>query len=85
MVFHKGGPVSTGQAGSWYRHHWYPALPLLPDNQRVMPITVPHEIIRWHRVGCACVPCQQYDPKLLSTLRSRNYRKTPPEDPIKHR
>lgn len=44
---------------------------LLPDDQRVMPETVPHEVIRKHVFGCACKHCANYG-QLAVRLKRRH-------------
>lgn len=54
------GPRASGQAGTYQGHHWKPALALLPDAQRAMPETVPHEVVAAHVFGCECAACARY-------------------------
>lgn len=34
------GPVHRGEKGKWVNSRWYPALVLLPDEERVLPTTI---------------------------------------------
>ena len=44
----------------------------LPDDERVMPPTVPHDVIAGHPLACMCYACRDYrafDVQLLRRLR----------------
>lgn len=61
MVGSKVGPLHRGADGAYDQHrNWRPALQLLPDDQRAMPDTVPHEWVFSHRLNCECLPCQRH-------------------------
>lgn len=38
---------------------WYPPLPVLPEDQRVMPETRPDSLTLEHRARCTCEVCQR--------------------------
>ena len=38
------GPRFRGDAGEYFGHHWLPALPLLPDEERVPPQTLIEDV-----------------------------------------
>lgn len=69
MAYHKGGPVSTGQSGSWHHDRWLPDIVVIPLEERVMPVTVPHDVVATHQLGCACTACTAYPKPLLGRLR----------------
>lgn len=58
MAYHRGGPKSRGLAGDWVHGRWYPALELLPDQERTMPHTVPDDWVKHHFPWCRCQPCR---------------------------
>ena len=69
MVYNKNGPKHQGRKGRYVGTHWHDDIVVIPDADRVMPPTVPHSIIVTHRLGCQCVPCQEYGPDLLRHVR----------------
>ena len=76
MVGSLNGPLHQGLDG-YYDHnrHWWPNTPLLPDEARVRPETVPLDYLAGHRVGCGCTPCQTYpEPGVLVGAKRRALR-----------
>lgn len=52
-------------------HHWYDDIVVLPEEQRTMPETVPHEEVAAHPFGCACEACERYPAALKRRLKRR--------------
>jgi hypothetical protein len=72
MVYHTGGPLSSGKQGTWWQARFYPLLVFLEEEKRVMPDTVAHDEIARHRPGCDCGPCLSY-PQALKTQLKKNF------------
>lgn len=91
MTGNKTGPRHRGEKGDWFQCRWYPALPLLPDEQREMPNTYGDAEYVRHPHGCTCEPCNT---PYLRELRAAKWERTkailessghsdqPPPDPI---
>lgn len=77
MVYRPDGPRGTGRAGSYVGHHWYDDIVVAADEDRVLPVTVAHDVIATHRVGCACEPCGAY-PEALKRRLKRAFRSAAP-------
>lgn len=74
MVYTKTGPLHSGRRGSYHGHNWYDDIVVLPDDERVMPFTVPNTEVREHPFGCDCEACAVYiarDAKALGRMKLR--------------
>ena len=73
MVGSLNGPKHLGLDGYYDENrHWRPNTPLLPDEERVFPDTVPNEVLATHRLGCECRPCARYPSRrVLRELKLR--------------
>jgi hypothetical protein len=73
MAGSRHGPKHQGADGFYDEHrHWRTFPELLPDDERVMPQTVPNEYIVTHRLGCECTPCTTYpNPRALRASKIR--------------
>lgn len=69
MVFTKSGPKYSGRKGSYVGHHWFDDIEVIPDEDRVMPMTVPHEVIAEHWITCGCVGCRAYPVEVQRRLK----------------
>ena len=69
MVFTKQGPLHTGRKGSYSGHHWFDDIEVIPDEDRVMPMTVPHEVIAEHWITCNCMGCRAYPAEVQRRLK----------------
>lgn len=78
MVFTKDGPKHRGRSGRYVGHHWYDDIEVIPDAERVLPVTVPHEVIAEHWITCHCVPCSQYPEDLRRHLKQEALRSSRP-------
>lgn len=63
------GPRAEGLAGQYVGTTWYDDIKVIPEDQRAMPFTVPHEIIRDHPFLCKCEPCAVYPADLKRRLK----------------
>lgn len=71
MAYNKNGPVHQGRKGRYVGTHWYDDIVVQPDDQRVMPDTIPHDYVAAHQPGCACEACESYPDELRATLKQR--------------
>lgn len=78
MAYTRSGPKHQGRRGQYVGHHWYDDIEVLPDDQRVMPDTVPHDVVARHTFGCQCVPCARYPDELRDRLKRRRLRSSGP-------
>lgn len=62
------------------RHYgnWYLPLPLLPDDARILPETVPDEETLSHRAACRCHVCRRPAAKELWSSRWRRKNRLQP-------
>lgn len=75
MVYTRTGPKQSGRRGQYVGHHWYDDIEVLPDEERVMPVTIPHDVVREHPVGCRCLACETYPDELKARLKVRSGRR----------
>lgn len=75
MVYTKHGPVHQGRRGQYVGHHWYDDIETIPLERRVMPVTIPHDVIGTHRYGCSCTGCEVYPEELKRRLRKEHARR----------
>lgn len=64
--------------GAYVGRRWEYFTPLIPLDQRVMPVTMSHEEVAAHPPGCECVGCTAYrahDQAALSNLRRLHRRR----------
>ena len=73
MVGSLNGPKHRGETGFYDQNrHWRTFPELLPDDQRVLPQTVPDGYLATHRLGCGCPPCSTYsDQRKLRSAKLR--------------
>lgn len=72
MAYNKHGPVHQGRKGRYVGTHWYDDIEVIPDEQRVLPETVPDHVVATHRYGCKCRPCTAYPTELKRKLRKKH-------------
>ena len=75
MVFTKNGPKWSCRSGSYVGHHWFDDIVVIPDEERSMPPTVPHEVIAEHWITCGCTACQSYSPEVKRRLKMERLKK----------
>lgn len=69
MVFTKTGPKWSGRKGSYVGHHWFDDIVVIPEEDRIMPATIPHDVVAEHVFGCQCDGCTLYPTPLLRRLK----------------
>ena len=74
MVGSKNGPLHQGRRGGYDAYnHWVDEPPLIEEDERRLPETVPHEYLGTHTVKCKCAPCVRFpDQELLKALKVRS-------------
>lgn len=60
MAYNKNGPKHQGRKGQYVGTRWYDDIVVIPDDERVLPDTVPHDVVATHPHECRCQPCQGY-------------------------
>jgi hypothetical protein len=73
MVYSKNGPINSGRRGAYDQFgHWHDEPTLLPEDERVLPETVPHEYLGAHTIKCRCAPCARFpDQVLLRQMKAK--------------
>lgn len=74
MAYNKSGPKHSGRKGRYVDHHWYDDIEVLPDDERVMPVTVAHDVVAEHPFGCECLACEAYPEALKRRLKRARLR-----------
>ena len=69
MAGNKTGPRHQGRKGAWFHIRWIDAIVVLPDEERVLPVTIAHEEVAEHVFGCECIGCSAYPLPLLRKLK----------------